>query len=155
MKPPFDPISVSAELARFLRSYGVTVAQADKYAGSWVSESFARCGVQVVQDAEPKSTLYLSALPAFTGKRVDLLDLPRLRAQLAGLERRRRAGGRDVVDHPPAGFDDVANAACGVMVLAATLGTGGDEVFAANLRHTPRARILDEREFELLGRGDY
>jgi hypothetical protein len=155
VRPPFDPINISAELARFLRSYGISVAQADKYAGAWVSESFARCGVQVVQDAEPKSTLYLSALPVLTGRRCDLLDLPRLRAQLAGLERRRRAGGRDVVDHPPAGFDDVANAVCGALVLAAALGTGGDEVLAANLADAPRARILDEREFELLRRGDY
>jgi hypothetical protein len=155
VRPPFDPLAVAGELARFLRSYGVTVAQSDKYAGAWVSESFARCGVQVVQDAEPKSTLYLSALPVLTGRRCDLLDLPRLRAQLAGLERRRRAGGRDVVDHPPAGFDDVANAVCGAVVLAAALGTGGDEVLAANLADAPRARILDEREFELLGRGDY
>jgi hypothetical protein len=155
VRPPFDPLAVAGELARFLRGYGITVAQADKYAGSWVSESFARCGVQVVQDAEPKSTLYLRALPAFTARRVDLLDQPRLRAQLAGLERRRRAGGRDVVDHPPAGFDDVANAVCGALVLAAALGTGGDEVLAANLADAPRARTLDEREFELLGRGDY
>ena len=118
-------------------------------------EAFQRHGIQVLQDAEPKSTLYLNALPAFTARRVDLLDQPRLRAQLAGLERRRRAGGRDVVDHPPAGFDDLANAVCGVVVLAVAQGTGGDEVLAANLRDTPRARILDEGDFELLRRGDY
>jgi hypothetical protein len=156
IRPPFDPISVTGEVAQFLRrSYGVTVARSDRYAGSWVTEAFRRHGVTVVQDAEPKSTLYLSALPVLTGRRCDLLDLPRLRAQLAGLERRRRAGGRDVVDHSPAGFDDVANAVCGALVLAAALGTGGDEVLAANLADAPRARIIDEREFELLRRGDY
>jgi hypothetical protein len=155
VRPPFDPLAVTQELAAFLRSYGVTTAQADKYAGSWVSESFARHGIAVHQDAEPKSTLYLSALPVLTAKRADLLDLPRLRAQLAGLERRRRTGGRDVVDHVPGGFDDVANAVCGAAVRASTLGSGDDAVFAANLRDTPRARILDEREFELLRRGDY
>jgi hypothetical protein len=154
VRPPFDPINISAELARFLRSYGITVAQADKYAGSWVSESFALrgaggagCGAEV--DAVPERA---AGVHREAG---DLLDQPRLRAQLAGLERRRRAGGRDVVDHAPAGFDDVANAVCGVLVLAAALGTGGDEVLAANLADAPRARILDEREFALLGRGDY
>ena len=155
VRPPFDPLAVSGELATFLRSYRVVQATSDRYAGGWVVEAFQRRGIHVLQDAEPKSQLYLAALPALTARRVDLPDLPRLRAQLAGLERRRRAGGRDVVDHPPAGFDDLANAACGVMVLAAALGTGGDEVFAANLRDTPRAKILDERELELLGRGDY
>ena len=134
---------------------GLTQAQSDRYAGGWVVEAFQRHGIQVLQDAEAKSQVYLGALPALTAKRVDLLDVPRVRAQLAGLERRRRAGGRDVVDHPPAGFDDLANAVCGVVVLTAARGTGGDEVLAANLRDTPRARILDEREFELLGRGGY
>jgi hypothetical protein len=155
VRPPFDPLAVAGELAAFLRSYRITQAQSDRYAGGWVVEAFQRHGIQVLQDAGAKSTLYLSALPALTARRVDLLDVLRVRAQLAGLERRRRAGGRDVVDHPPAGFDDLANAVCGAVVLAAARGTGDFEVLAANLAYAPRARILDEREFELLGRGLY
>jgi hypothetical protein len=150
VRPPFDPVGVTAELARFLRSYGVTVAQSDRYAGAWVSESFARCGVQVVQDAEPKSALYLSALPVLTGRRCELLDLPKLRAQFASLERRRRAGGRDVVDHPPGGFDDVANSVAGVLASAGA--AAGDFVLAANVGDRPRERVLDERELTLMGR---
>jgi hypothetical protein len=153
VQPPFDPLAVAGELAAFLRGYRITQAQSDRYAGSWVSESFARHGVEVVQDAEPKSTLYLSALPVLAGRRCDLLDIPKLRAQFASLERRRRAGGRDVVDHPPGAHDDVANCVAGVLASA---GAGSaDFVLAANLSDTPRARILDEREFELLRRGDY
>ena len=78
----------------------------------------------MVQDAEPKSALYLACLPLLTGQRCDLLDLPGLRGQLTALERRRRAGGRDVVDHLPGAHDDVANAAAGALVLAAQRGAG-------------------------------
>jgi hypothetical protein len=117
VRPKFDPQAVAAELAAFLASYGITVAQSDKYAGAWVTTAFAP-RVHVQQDAEPKSALYLAALPILTAGRADLLDLPRLRTQLVGLERRRRAGGRDVVDHSPGAHDDVANAVAGALVRA-------------------------------------
>jgi len=55
---------------------------------------------------------------------------------------------------PPRRTPPLANAAAGALVLAAAQGMGGDEVLAANLRDTPRARILDECEFELLRRGE-
>jgi hypothetical protein len=124
VKPPFDPVAITGELAAFLQTYGVDVVQADKFAGRWVVETFARHGVTVVQDAEPKSAVYLACLPLLTGQRCDLLDLPGLRAQLTALERRRRAGGRDIVDHLPGAHDDVANAAAGALVLAAQRGAG-------------------------------
>jgi hypothetical protein len=79
--------------------------------------------VIVDQVAEPKSAIYLEALPLFASGRADLLDLPRVRLQLAGLERRRRAGGRDIVDHPPGGHDDLANAVAGTLALAASPAT--------------------------------
>ena len=52
-----------------------------------------------------------------------MLDLPRLAAQLCGLERRTARGGKDAIDHAPGGHDDVANAVAGVvqMVGAASL----------------------------------
>jgi hypothetical protein len=124
IRPPFDPWAVAAELADFLKAYGVTVVQADRYAGGFVCEAFKRHGVVVTQDAMPKSDLYLAALPLLNAQHADLLDLPQLRAQLASLERRRRAGGRDVVDHLPGAHDDVANAAAGALVLAAQRGAG-------------------------------
>jgi hypothetical protein len=49
---------------------------------------------------------------------VELLDVPRLHAQLAGLERRVARGGRDTIDHAPGGHDDLANAACGALIEA-------------------------------------
>jgi hypothetical protein len=148
--PPFDPLAVAGELARFLRSYGISTAQSDKYAGGWVVEAFQRHGVAVAQDAEPKSALYLSALPVLTGRRCDLLDVPKLRAQFASLERRRRAGGRDVVDHPPGSHDDVANCVAGVLASA---GAGdGDFVLAANVAPADRRPLLDRDELDAMRR---
>jgi hypothetical protein len=105
-----------------LKTYGITTVQSDKYAGAWVVEAFSRHGIAVVQDAEPKSALYLAALPVLTAQRCDLLDVPRLRSQLTALERRRRAGGRDIVDHPLGGHDDVSNAVVGAITFAAQQG---------------------------------
>jgi hypothetical protein len=48
--------------------------------------------------------------------RARLLDDQRLISQLCSLERRTARGGRDSIDHPPGAHDDVANAACGVLV---------------------------------------
>jgi hypothetical protein len=117
VSPPFDPLSVAGEVAAFLKTYGVQVAQCDRYAGAFVVQAFQRHGIVVTQDAPPKSELYLGALPLLNAGRVELLDLPQLRAQFSSLERRRRAGGRDIVDHPPGNaHDDLANAVAGLVV---------------------------------------
>jgi hypothetical protein len=66
----------------------------------------------------PSSELYLELLPAITQGAVELLDSRRLVAQLAGLERRTRAGGKDLIAHYPGGHDDLAVAAAGACVAA-------------------------------------
>jgi hypothetical protein len=118
-RPPFSPVAVAAEFAATLAAYGIVRLVSDRFAGEWVREVFKVHHVIVDQVAEPKSAIYLEALPLFASGRADLLDLPRLRLQLSGLERRRRAGGRDIVDHAPGAHDDVANVVAGVLVLAA------------------------------------
>jgi hypothetical protein len=50
--------------------------------------------------------------------RAELLDHPRLVAQLCGLERRTARGGRDNIDHAPGAHDDICNAVAGGLVLA-------------------------------------
>jgi len=52
--------------------------------------------------------------------RARLLDHPRLRTQLAGLERHVQAGGRETVTHAhvASAHDDLAAAACGAIVAA-------------------------------------
>jgi hypothetical protein len=59
-------------------------------------------------------------LPLLNAGRCNLLDLPRLVVQIAGLERRTAPGGKDSIDHPPGAHDDCANAAAGALLLAKT-----------------------------------
>jgi hypothetical protein len=156
-RPPFDAEQTVREFAATLHRYKIGVVCGDKYAGEWPSQAFARHGVAYVPSERSKSELYLEVLPMFSSGRVRILDHVRLLAQLCGLERRTARSGRDSVDHGPGAnqHDDLANACAGALVTAATGAADDGAVLAANLRDTPRARILDEREFELLGRGDY
>jgi len=66
----------------------------------------------------PKSEIYGALLPAVNSGRIALVDVPRLLGQLMGLERRTSRSGRDSIDHPPRGYDDIANAAAGALVVA-------------------------------------
>ena len=83
-------------------------------AGLWPAARFAEHGIAFEQSARPKSDLYCDLLPLLNAKRVELLDNPRLAAQLVGLERRTARSGRDTVDHTPGGHDDLANVVAGV-----------------------------------------
>src|SRR6202047_3408543 len=88
VRPPFDPeVAVSACTA-VLRRFGVTRVTGDRYAGLWPAARFAEHGIAFEQSARPKSDLYCDLLPLLNAKRVELLDNPRLAAQLVGLERR-------------------------------------------------------------------
>ena len=59
-----------------------------------------------------------STEPLLMSRECELLDSPRLVAQLGGLERRVGRGGREAIDHAPGGRDDPANAAAGALMLA-------------------------------------
>ena len=114
--PPFSPESVVKEFTAFLKMYGVTRVRGDRYAGEWAREQFRKRDIQYDICEQSKSDLYGELLPALNSGRVELLDLPRLRSQLAGLERRTTRSGKDSIDHAPGGHDDVVNAAAGALV---------------------------------------
>ena len=78
-----------------------------------------------VASAKDASAIYIEALPVFAAHNVELLDVPKLITELRLLERRTRAGGKDVVSHPPRGSDDVANSTCGSLWLAPWGSWGG------------------------------
>ena len=103
------------EFATLLKSYGVSQISGDRFANVWPVEVFAKVGITYEQNAEPKSTLYTNMLPLLNS-RVELLDEPRWIAQLCSLERRTARGGRNSIDHPPGGHDDLINAVAGVAV---------------------------------------
>ncbi len=117
-KPPFSPDGVVAEFALLLQRYGITQVTGDRYAGQWVVEAFQKAGIQYVHSERSKSEIYLEAEPMFATGKCRVLDHKTLLNELRRLERRTSKSGKDTVDHPPGGHDDVANAVCGVLVLA-------------------------------------
>jgi hypothetical protein len=116
-RPPFTPESVVAEFSGLLRSFGVSTIRADRYAGEWVTAAFRNHGISVEASELTAAEIYINFLPLVANGSVELLDIKRLAAQLTGLERRARSGGRDIVDHYPGGHDDLAVAAAGAAVL--------------------------------------
>lgn len=119
VKPPFDPSSVVKEYAALLKSYRLYEVTGDHYSGEWVRESFSKCGITYQHSELTKSELYLESLPLFSQGCIDLLDIHALTVELMQLERRTGRNGRDSVDHPPSGHDDLANSCCGALTLLA------------------------------------
>jgi hypothetical protein len=118
--------SVVAEFAALMRSYGLSTAWSDRYGSSWVNNAFERHGIRLQYSPKSRSELYLEMLPLLGTAQVRLLDLPRLRTQLLLLRRRTTRTGRDEVDHPAGGADDLSNAVSGACVIAA--GATGNHV---------------------------
>jgi hypothetical protein len=118
-RPPFSPKAVVDEFCDLLKSYGLHAVEGDHYAGQWPRERFLLHGVRYVVAGKAKSDIYRDLLPLLNSGKVELLDHPRLVAQLCGLERRTARSGKDSIDHAPGGHDDVANAVAGALVLAA------------------------------------
>jgi hypothetical protein len=117
IRAPFNPDEAVAEFATLLKSYGVRSVRGDRYAAEWVVSAFKKVGIEYRSADQSKSDIYKDFLPRLNSGEVDLLDNPRLISQLLGLERRTARGGRDSIDHPPGGKDDLANAACGALVF--------------------------------------
>jgi hypothetical protein len=110
---PHDPAVVVGEMAGILKTYGLRRVTGDRYAGAWPEQEFQKHGITYQAAAKDKSTLYLELLPLVLSGRVELLDIRQLFAELRNLVRRTRSAGRDLVDHPPRGQDDLANATAG------------------------------------------
>ena len=119
-KAPFSPEDVVAEFAAVLKQYRIKTVTGDRYAGAWPRERFEVYGIEYRPSDLVKSQIYLECLSLFTSGRVELLANKRLENELAGLERRTARGGRDSIDHGRGDHDDVANSACGALLLAAT-----------------------------------
>jgi hypothetical protein len=118
-RPPFSPQAVVAEFAALAKMYRVHTLTGDHWGGEFVREPFATRGVKYEVAEKPKSDLYRDLLPLLNSGKVELLDHPRLTAQLCGLERRTARSGRDSIDHSPGAHDDIANCVAGALTLAA------------------------------------
>ena len=119
-RPPFSPEAVVADFAAVLKTYRINRVTGDRYAGDWPGEQFRKHGITYEPSPLTKSDLYRELLPLLNSGRAELLDHPRLLAQLGSLERRTGRGGRDTIDHPPGpqAHDDLANCCAGAIVLA-------------------------------------
>jgi hypothetical protein len=115
VRPPFSPESVVSDFCTLLKAYHVSTVVGDRYAGQWPAERFQVHGITYSAAAKPKSDLYRDLLPIINGRRVELLDHPKMISQLCSLERRTWRGGRDSIDHPPNQHDDIVNAVAGAL----------------------------------------
>ena len=120
--PPFDPAQVTKEYADLAKQYGRHTVTGDHYSGEWVVAEFAKHRISYQPANRPKSKIYLEAIPLFSTGLVEIPGNKRLVAELKQLERRVRPGGRDTIDHPVGGRDDLANSVCGALVGVASAG---------------------------------
>jgi hypothetical protein len=154
--PPFSPENVVAEFCALLGSYGVSRVVGDKYGGIWPTEQFSKFGISYEASAASKSDLYRDLLPVINSARIELLDNPRLVAQLCSLERRTARGDKDSIDHSPGSHDDVANAVAGVVAALAS-GSAYDSslLWVGDVTHVNKERIDPRRSWrdEVWARG--
>ena len=148
-RPPFSPEAVVEDFARLLSTYQIATVVGDRYAGEWPREAFRRHGIAYEVADTVRSDLYRDLLPLITSQQVALLDHPRLVAQLCNLERRTGRAGRDTIDHPPGAHDDLANAAAGVLVLAARRRTSGLPMAILDLGSDPTTVRTPDESAEL------
>ena len=118
-RPPFSPEAVVGEFATVCKAYGVTKIVGDHWGGEFVREPFRKHGITYELAEKPKSDFYSELLPIINSARVELLDHPRFISQLCALERRTARSGKDSIDHPPGGHDDLVNVVALAVVLAA------------------------------------
>jgi hypothetical protein len=118
VRPPFNPSEVVQQFSEFLKSYGLSSILGDNYGGEWPKAEFAKQGILYERAENTKSELYLAMVPIVCSEKVELLDRDKLKTELRRLERRTGRSGKESIDHPPRGSDDIANAVAGVTWLA-------------------------------------
>lgn len=117
-KPPFSPAAVVTDFCDVLKSYRVNRVTGDRYAGEFAREPFRQAGITYELSDRPASDIFRDALPLLNSGKIELLDHPRLVAELCALERRTARSGKDNIGHPPKGHDDVAVVAAGALLMA-------------------------------------
>jgi hypothetical protein len=126
-RPPFSPEAVVEEMCRTVKRYRIARVTGDRWGSGFVVEQFRKHGVAYHPSDKTKSEIYTEFLPLVNSRVCDLLESPRLLAQLTGLERRTARSGKDSIDHSPGAVDDLANACAGAIVLASAVRGDGKE----------------------------
>jgi hypothetical protein len=146
-RAPFSPEDVVAEFSALLKSYFVSKVVGDRYAGEWPREQFRKHGIAYEPSEQVKSQLYQNMLPLINSRRIDLLDHPRLIAQLVGLERRTARSGRDSIDHSPGSRDDVCNCVAGLCAAKTDYYRGLNWISGPDLDAPPAAPAAAQRRW--------
>lgn len=105
-----DLVGVVKEIAEIVKRYGCSAVTGDRYAGQWVRQAFGEARVAYRESERTKAEAYLEIEPLCAQGQIEVLDHAALTRELKTLERRARAGGKPLVDHPHGGHDDYANA---------------------------------------------
>lgn len=149
-RPGFRPETVVEEYAKVFKDYDISEIQSDRYAGEWVVSAFADHGIIVESAKMTKSEFYLETIPLLINGSVELLDIPRLKSQFKSLERRTRAGGRDIVDNfIKGGHDDCANVcsiACTMIAQKSAITKG--KIFLPNRKRKKAKKIVKTEKME-------
>ena len=136
VRPPFSPEQVCLEFSQIARSYGCERILSDRYSLNWIAERFRSHGLQIEYSTKTKSELYRAVLPLISSGRVELLDNPRLRAQLCSLERRvSRGTGHESIDAACGLPEDVANASAGALVYSSEKRGAGSGIIIVGVPH--------------------
>ena len=119
---PHSPNAAVVQFVPVLRRFDCWSVTVDAYAGKWPRDAFQEHSISYQAAEQNKSEIYTAFLPLLNSRVVRLIEHPRMRHQLISLERSTRSGGKDKIDHPRYGRDDVVNAAAGACIEANTYG---------------------------------
>ena len=138
-KPPFNPSGVVSEIAEVLANYRITNVCGDRYAAAWCSEAFASQGIRYEPASKAKSDLYLSLVNSINSEQLEIPNDTLMLRELRALERRRGRSGRDSVDHPSGGSDDLCNVIAGIghMLLDKRRGISPTDLFGEDVPPLP------------------
>ena len=109
-RPPFDPRAAVERFVAVLREYRIPRVTGDAYGGQTFRADFGRFDVAYRVSDRTASQMYEAIEPFWNGRRISLVDLPRLEQQLLGLAWR---GGK--ITHLNGEHDDWACAATGAL----------------------------------------
>lgn len=117
---PFNPQTVTREIAALLRSYRVAKVTGDRFGGDFPAAAFATYNIKYEVSQRDRSALYLGLLPIINSQEIELPNHPTLLRELRTLERRVAPSGKDRIDHLRGSHDDTANCVAGVASLTHT-----------------------------------
>ena len=142
-----DLTGVVSEIATILTRFRAREVVGDRYGAGWVRQAFQQAGVRYIESSNDASSALCELSPLFAEGRVDLLDHPQLARELKALERRLRAGGKTVVEHPRGGHDDHA-VALALAALACRPDTR-DRASASHILRAGRGQVLHSKRLDL------